>query len=259
MIKFFRKIRQRLLSESKFSKYLLYAIGEVILVIIGILMALQINNWNEERKLDASNEVLKHKLMGELDLNVDRLIRLDSLASRNGKPRGLKAIILNADTAIDRVESGLERDDIEWLLNTDLLVASSFNLHSSVYEEMKNTGRLYTLGSDSLLQSIDKYYRRIEREEFYATVRNEQAIKYWDECKYGFKVLTIDFAELGITAIEIHPWLFRPDSKELLDLRLALHTGRSCMRRNRARLKEMIADSRALRSKIESSLGTGIL
>jgi len=50
MIKFFRKIRQRLLAENKISKYLLYAIGEIVLVIIGILIALQINNWNEENK-----------------------------------------------------------------------------------------------------------------------------------------------------------------------------------------------------------------
>lgn len=49
MIKFFKKIRQRLLTENKFSKYLLYAIGEIILVVIGILIALQINNWNEKR------------------------------------------------------------------------------------------------------------------------------------------------------------------------------------------------------------------
>lgn len=52
MIKFFRKIRQQLLTENKFSKYLLYAIGEIILVVIGILIALQINNWNEKRLQD---------------------------------------------------------------------------------------------------------------------------------------------------------------------------------------------------------------
>ncbi len=46
MIKFFRKIRQQLLTENKFSKYLLYAIGEIVLVVIGILIALKINNWN---------------------------------------------------------------------------------------------------------------------------------------------------------------------------------------------------------------------
>jgi len=50
MIKLFRRIRQRLLTENKVSKYLLYAIGEIVLVIIGILIALQINNNNTLRK-----------------------------------------------------------------------------------------------------------------------------------------------------------------------------------------------------------------
>lgn len=60
MIKFFRHIRQRLLSENKFSKYLLYAVGEIVLVVIGILIALSINNWNEGRK-----EIKKSKALLE--------------------------------------------------------------------------------------------------------------------------------------------------------------------------------------------------
>ena len=56
MIKFFRKIRQRLLTENKFSKYLIYAVGEIILVVIGILIALQINTWNENR-INANQEI----------------------------------------------------------------------------------------------------------------------------------------------------------------------------------------------------------
>ena len=59
MIKFFRKIRQKLLSENKFSKYLIYAIGEIVLVVIGIMIALQFNNRNEQRKqLQAINETI---------------------------------------------------------------------------------------------------------------------------------------------------------------------------------------------------------
>jgi len=49
MIKFFRKIRQQLLKEGKTTNYLKYAVGEIVLVVIGILIALQINNWNSER------------------------------------------------------------------------------------------------------------------------------------------------------------------------------------------------------------------
>jgi len=50
MIKFFRKIRYDLMEKNKTGKYLKYAIGEIILVVIGILVALQINTWNEEKK-----------------------------------------------------------------------------------------------------------------------------------------------------------------------------------------------------------------
>ncbi len=50
MIKFFRNIRQKSINENKTIKYLKYAIGEIILVVIGILIALQVNNWNEQRK-----------------------------------------------------------------------------------------------------------------------------------------------------------------------------------------------------------------
>lgn len=50
MLKFFRKIRQDLMGKNQRAKYLKYAIGEIALVVIGILIALQINNWNENRK-----------------------------------------------------------------------------------------------------------------------------------------------------------------------------------------------------------------
>ena len=50
MIQLLRKLRRALVSENRWSKYILYASGEIALVVIGILIALQINNWNEERK-----------------------------------------------------------------------------------------------------------------------------------------------------------------------------------------------------------------
>lgn len=73
MIKFFRRIRQNLLSEGKTGKYLKYAIGEIILVVIGILIALQINNWNENRlKKEASLNYLK-QIKSELVLDIEFL------------------------------------------------------------------------------------------------------------------------------------------------------------------------------------------
>ncbi len=66
MIKFFRKIRQKLLTENKFSKYLFYAIGEIVLVVIGILIALQINNWNENRKQQIKLQQIYHEILADL-------------------------------------------------------------------------------------------------------------------------------------------------------------------------------------------------
>ena len=70
MIKFFRKIRQKTLTENKFGKYLTYAIGEIILVVIGILIALQINNWNiNKSNLKESNEFVA-RLKAEVKSNI---------------------------------------------------------------------------------------------------------------------------------------------------------------------------------------------
>lgn len=90
MIKFFRKIRQKLLSENKFSKYLIYAIGEIVLVVIGILIALQINNQNihrQERSIEknylvALREEFKinlSKLDETIDLNNEIIDKVDKL------------------------------------------------------------------------------------------------------------------------------------------------------------------------------------
>ncbi|TYA58268.1 DUF6090 family protein [Formosa maritima] len=73
MIKFFRHIRKSLLMENKTSKYFKYAIGEIILVVIGILIALQINNWNEKQKdLDKEQQILL-SLREEFRQNIEEL------------------------------------------------------------------------------------------------------------------------------------------------------------------------------------------
>jgi len=80
MIKFFRHIRQRMLKENRFSmpagrlaRYFLYAIGEIVLVVIGILIALQINMWNEGRKDRVKEQVVLHQLLEEFHANLEQL------------------------------------------------------------------------------------------------------------------------------------------------------------------------------------------
>lgn len=75
MIKFFRKIRQNLLMVNKTGKYFKYAIGEIILVVIGILIALQINNWNEGRKKSEKETILIKNIVDDLSSDTEHMNR----------------------------------------------------------------------------------------------------------------------------------------------------------------------------------------
>ena len=82
MFRIFRTIRKSLLARNRFSNYLLYALGEIVLVVIGILVALQINNWNDQRKLH--NQELKYLRNIRADL-VNNIAEMDSfLTAREG-------------------------------------------------------------------------------------------------------------------------------------------------------------------------------
>ena len=73
MLRFFRKIRFEIMEKNKPGKYLKYAIGEIVLVVIGILIALQINNWNEARKDHDKKMALLNSLKVEFTLNLEQL------------------------------------------------------------------------------------------------------------------------------------------------------------------------------------------
>jgi hypothetical protein len=85
MIKFFRKIRQNMIKENKVSKYLLYAIGEIVLVVIGILIALQLNNLNEIDKVKDTEILYLNALHDEFSNNLKEVERVMKLNERNLK------------------------------------------------------------------------------------------------------------------------------------------------------------------------------
>ena len=110
MIKFFRKIRQNLLMENKTGKYFKYAIGEIILVVIGILIALQINNWNEGRKNDEKETILIKNIVDDLSSDIEHMNRaLVELKEQLGVVDSLIAKSIDSTKSINYDNMGLVR------------------------------------------------------------------------------------------------------------------------------------------------------
>ena len=75
MLRFFRKIRMQLLKENKVTRYLLYAVGEIALVVLGILIALQVNNWNQARKDRISELLVLTEIKADLEIDLEEFDR----------------------------------------------------------------------------------------------------------------------------------------------------------------------------------------
>lgn len=130
MFRFFRRIRQRLLSENKTVKYLGYALGEIVLVVIGILIALGIDNWNEERK----NDVFEREILVQISENLKK------------DQQNLNTIISNARRAVECSEKilALERgapppDSLKYWLGS-IVQFDRFQTLTNAYEVLKSKG-----------------------------------------------------------------------------------------------------------------------
>ena len=106
MIKFFRHIRQNLLSEGKTGTYFKYAIGEILLVVIGILIALQINNWNENRKTQKEIGEIYSQIVFELDNDIAELS--DNLERYESMKFVFDSVVSDSRT-VDLLDDGLSR------------------------------------------------------------------------------------------------------------------------------------------------------
>jgi len=150
MIKFFRNIRQSLIMENKTSKYLKYAIGEIVLVVIGILIALQVNNWNETRLEQKKIRKYAKALIEDLKSDIEMLNVSLFQADKNYK-------------AIDSLRKYIGKTPILELSNTDLYVMTNdimyrpYKWNRSTLNELKNSGGLSYISNDSLLKKLVAY------------------------------------------------------------------------------------------------------
>ena len=169
MLRFFRQIRQRLLTDNKFSKYLLYAVGEIMLVVIGILIALQVDSWNEERK----NELETIENLREIQANLIEDIEQCQLMAKNYLTiRNYKEKILDFDNP-------LTYNDI---VNSPVRIMGRYvdylSIDASGFENLSKQGDRIPSAYRPILKELRFLYTRIMRgnelyaERFAKTVEN---------------------------------------------------------------------------------------
>ncbi len=155
MIKFFRKIRYDLMEKNKTGKYLKYAIGEIILVVIGILIALSINNWNESRKLETDEKELIADLKEEFNHNIN-IINDEININTNIINRIAKFIDLFSEGTIEASE-----DQIATLFKDAIGSEFVYKPATGVINEAINSGKLSLVKNFQLKNQISLWESKL--------------------------------------------------------------------------------------------------
>jgi hypothetical protein len=163
-MKIWRKVRQQLLAESKVRKYLLYAFGEIVLVVIGILIALNINNWNTEQAKRDAEIVFYHNTKEQL---VDDLKNIESNIQYNETYSKQFRYAVNLIELNDRSEK-----DSLGQIAVNLMTNSDFDRQGNIYETMVNSGDVKLLKNNKIIQGL----RRLE--ESYIYVNRMESIHF---------------------------------------------------------------------------------
>ncbi len=174
MLTVLRKIRRSLIESSAFRRYLLYAIGEIALVVIGILIALQINNWNEHRKSLKLEQSYYCKILEDItqdSIQIERLIV------------GSDSRVKSANQLLHQLQqSEISRDEvIVALMGTLTLIQSTFTPSQAAFEDLKSSGNLNLLRDAGLKESIIDYYQTLNGLVEVADSHADEAIRTLNE------------------------------------------------------------------------------
>jgi hypothetical protein len=152
MIKFFRHIRQRLLREGRTTKYLTYALGEIVLVVIGILMALQINTWNEQRKDQKEQYFLLTKLQSDISSDMEQ-VEIKLSRAMNSIDNYKACLDILADETVASREEFMSRFG-------DILSINQFDQNTTTFDNLVTSGKIELIENESLLEMIVGYYNK---------------------------------------------------------------------------------------------------
>ena len=248
MIKFFRKIRQNLLSDNKISKYLIYAIGEIILVVIGILIAIQLNDFNGDRKEREKELSFLQKLKDDIYLDIQDLTLRDSILAiyQSNQEKGWELL--------------LEAKSVKDILTLDSLIQfrwQSFGVSRKTYDEMINTSGIYIITNRDLLNDLSDHYALIELYQQNFREINEDSREYYkssnldhfDFLKRHYRDQSFDVTNIDTT------WISNHNSPTYLALsRFYSHVINAVNGVQRRYITEILANSTELVAEIELEL-----
>ena len=211
MIKFFRNVRKSLVNEGKTTSYLKYAIGEIVLVVIGILIALQVNNWNENQKLKKEAKVFRTRLVNDITADIS------NMEKRLGFFEKALDYGYSADEELTQRKAITTED--KWQFIVKIFHASqiwNFSLTTSTFNEIQNSGLLGYIGPPELSNELSQYYVDFPDQLNYLTggttayrdyVRSVVPIKVqdyiWKSCYGSLESLSVQtFKECNSTELD---------------------------------------------------------
>ncbi len=173
MLRFLSQIRQRLLTDNKFSKYFLYVIVEIIIVIVGILIALQVDNWNEQQKEEDLYKTYLVRLKADYEEKLERLEDAEKMGEELVSLAGYLTDFLNGElTSLDTLKLAVAMEKSAGL-NPDYLPIPT-------YAELSSTGRLAIIANDSLKYLLNGWHEYAKWREGQQTEHIPWVAKYRD-------------------------------------------------------------------------------
>ena len=245
------------MGKDKTGKYFKYAIGEILLVVIGILLALAISDWNDKRQLKNNNKVFLKKMLNNLDANVKRLNLLvyDKDSIKNNFP-SLEEAVKASDSILELTYLGLNELHINYLMTAQFASGNALlNINDNTYEELKNTGKLYSLGSETLVIAITNYYKIAESEAFYNIANSENVNDGFIKFEDGFGKIMLDFDMDSINfKINEYPFYTDKNSKEYKDFQIGMSLIKVGQNQNMIKMKQVISETIELKDLINNEL-----
>ena len=158
-----------MVNENQLKKYLLYAAGEIVLVVIGILIALQINNWNERQKQIRSENDYYCRLLEDTRLDIEQINDLKGLAEDRLKASNQAArLLLNAE--VQKLDIGTQ------ISESTKAIYSDFKPNNSAFEDLKSGANLNIIRDKTVIMALNRYFNKFEELKSIIMVNGKHAV-----------------------------------------------------------------------------------